>query len=140
MFFIFKYIVYIMRWIKTLCILTTILLVLDFSYIYANRSLFEKQIIDVQRVVMEFRPVGALLCYVFLVFGLYYFIIRPKKSPLDAFLLGLVIYAVYETTNYATLKKWTAQIAVMDTLWGGTLFGLTTYLTYLATNTDMSNL
>jgi uncharacterized membrane protein len=49
---------------------------------------------------------------------------------LDAFLLGIVIYGVYETTSYALLKKWKLSIVLMDTLWGGVLFGLTTALVY----------
>jgi uncharacterized membrane protein len=79
---------------------------------------------------MEFRVEGAILCYLALILGLNYFIIQPKKSAVDAFIFGLVIYAVYETTNYATLKKWSPTLVVMDTLWGGVLFALTTYLTY----------
>ena len=56
-----------------------------------------------------------------------YFIIIPKKSHIDAFVLGLVIYGVYEGTNYAILKKWPLKIVIMDTLWGGILFALTSF-------------
>jgi uncharacterized membrane protein len=119
--------------IKKLLIVTVLLIAIDSAYLYTNMKMFSEQIIKVQRVVMTFKPEGAIVCYFALVFGLYYFIIQPKKSPLDAFLLGLVIYAVYESTNYATLKKWSPYLAVMDTLWGGILFGTTTYLTYALT-------
>ena len=119
--------------IKKLLIITVVMIALDSIYISIIMKTFSEQIIKIQRVVMTFRPEGAILCYFALVFGLYYFIIQPKKSPLDAFLLGLVIYAVYETTNYATLKKWSPYLVVIDTLWGGILFGTTTYLTYALT-------
>jgi hypothetical protein len=92
--------------------------------------MFEDQIVKVQRVVMQLRWEGALLCYLVLVFGINYFIIQPRKSVYDAFILGVVIYAIYETTNYATLKKWSETMVMMDSLWGGILFALTTYLTY----------
>ena len=92
--------------------------------------MFEDQIVKVQRVIMQMRWEGALLCYLVLVFGINYFIIQPRKSVYDAFILGVVIYAIYETTNYATLKKWSETMVVMDSLWGGVLFALTTYLTY----------
>ena len=45
-----------------------------------------------------------------------------------SFLLGLVTYGVYDFTNLALLSKWQLFTAVTDTLWGGTLFYLTTVL------------
>jgi len=41
-----------------------------------------------------------------------------------------VIYGVYDSTTYALLKKWDLTLAITDTLWGGTLMGLTTAITY----------
>jgi hypothetical protein len=68
------------------------------------------------------------LCYIFLIFALNYFIIQPKRSVNDAFFLGILIYGVYETTNYALFTKWSFLTVVIDTLWGGTLFALTTFI------------
>jgi len=107
-----------------------ILLTLDFIYIYATFNEFRLQIAEVQRVVLQVKYLGAILCYFFLIFGLYYFILREHKSVLDAMLFGFVIYGVYDTTTYAVLKKWKLKLMVMDTLWGGALMGLTTWLTY----------
>lgn len=67
-------------------------------------------------------------CYLLLVAGLYYFIILPKRPPLDAFYLGIFVYGVYDTTNLATFDKWRPELALVDTLWGGTLFATTTYV------------
>ena len=106
------------------------MLLLDAIYLTVNKDLFANQVVDVQRVVLEFRPLGALMCYILLIFGLYYFIIKDKKSLLDAFLFGIVIYGVYESTNYAILKKWSPKVLVVDTLWGGILMMLTTFVTY----------
>ena len=116
--------------VKTLFIISVTMLTLDFIFLSANQKMFEIQIADVQRVSLQFRPMGAILCYIALVFGLYYFIIKTNRSPLDAFLLGVVINAVYEGTSYAILKKWKWQIVIMDTLWGGVLLSLTTIITY----------
>jgi len=49
-------------------------------------------------------------------------------NPKDAFLFGLVIYAVYDFTNLATFSKWSLYLSVIDTFWGGTLFGVTTWI------------
>jgi uncharacterized membrane protein len=92
--------------------------------------MFELQIAAVQRVSLQFRLSGAILCYLLLILGLYYFIILPKKSVMDAFLFGIVIYGVYETTNYTLLKKWKPEIVVIDTLWGGVLFAIVTSIIY----------
>jgi uncharacterized membrane protein len=69
------------------------------------------------------------ITYVFLIFILEYFIISKKENYKTAFLLGLSVYAVYELTNYSLFKNWTILTVIIDTLWGGILFGLTTLLT-----------
>jgi uncharacterized membrane protein len=107
-----------------------ILLTFDFIYIYATFNEFRLQIAEVQRVVLDIKYLGAILCYFFLIFGLYYFILREHKSVFDAMLFGFIIYGVYDTTTYAVLKKWKLKLMIMDTLWGGALMGLTTWLTY----------
>ncbi len=107
-----------------------ILLALDFIYINLNRTAFENQIIEIQRVALRIRTFPAVLCYIFLIGGLYYFILKNNRPVFDAFLFGLVIYGVYDTTNYATLKKWNPRFALMDTLWGGVLMALTTSIVY----------
>lgn len=107
-----------------------VFLSLDFVFLYSMRSMFNKQIIAVQGSPVVMDVYAAIICYIVLIFGIYYFIIREKKSILDAFLLGLVIYAVYETTTLSLLKKWTYKTAIIDTAWGGTLFALTTFIVY----------
>jgi len=110
-----------------------IMLVLDGIFLGMNRGMFELQIAEVQRVVLEIRYLGVALCYAFLILGLYYFIIKDRRPVIDAMLLGFVIYGVYETTTYALLKKWRLQTMAIDILWGGILFGLTTMITYKLT-------
>lgn len=116
--------------LKELTIIAVVMLTLDFTYFSFAGKMFAEQIASIQRVVMQVRPLGAFVCYFFLVLGLYYFIIREKRSIQDAAILGLVIYAVYESTNYALLKRWKPEIAIMDSLWGAVLFATTTYITY----------
>lgn len=120
-----------MKSLKVILIIAAVMLTLDFMYISFTGKLFAEQIASIQRVAMQVKPLGAIICYFFLIFGLYYFIIREKRSVQDAAILGLVIYAVYDSTNYALLKQWRPEIAIMDSLWGATLFATTTYITYL---------
>lgn len=107
-----------------------VLVVLDSIYLHLINPYFNKQIKLVQQTDITIDFTAAILCYVFLIFGLNYFIIGQHKSATDAFLLGLTIYAVYELTNKALLKKWSWFTVLMDTLWGGILFSLTTLVVY----------
>lgn len=50
------------------------------------------------------------------------------KTALEAFLLGLAVYAVYDFTNYATFAKYQLGFGILDSLWGGTLFTLVFYV------------
>ncbi len=122
-----------MRFFDTVLLPALIMLVLDGIFLGMNRDMFALQVAEVQRVVLEVRYLGAVLCYALLIFALYYFIIKDRRPVIDAMLLGFVIYGVYETTTYALLKKWKLQTMMIDTLWGGILFGLTTMITYKLT-------
>ena len=115
---------------KKLLIMGVTMLTLDYIYLSANRNLFEIQIADVQRVSLQFRPLGAIICYIALIFALYYFVIKDHRPILDALILGVVINAVYEGTTYAIFKKWNMKVVIMDILWGGVLLALTTLITY----------
>jgi len=110
-------------------ITSIILLALDAVYLSASQTIFAEQVAQVQRVAMNVRLTGAIACYALLILGLNYFILFEQKTILDAFLLGIIIYGVFDSTNYALFKHWKPTIALMDTLWGGILFALTTYLT-----------
>ena len=101
---------------------------IDSVYLQLIKSYFEKQIQAVQGSAIKVNFLGVALCYIFLIIGINYFIIKPRKSVTDAFLLGIVIYGVYETTNYALFKNWSLLTVFIDTLWGGILFALTTYI------------
>jgi len=116
--------------LQVLLLTLIVFLSLDFVFLYSMSSMFNKQIVAVQGSPVVFDMYAAALCYIALIFGIYYFIIREKKSILEAFYLGVIIYAVYETTTLALLKNWTYKTAIIDTTWGGILFALTTFIVY----------
>lgn len=110
-----------------------ILIALDSIYLTAIRGFFNNQVRAVQGSDIQLNFIAAGITYVLLIFGLNYFIIQQKRSVMDAAALGFVIYGVYEFTNLSLLKKWFPLTAVIDTLWGATLFALTTAFTYKIT-------
>ena len=95
------------------------------------KNYFNNQVQRIQGSPIKINYLGTALCYIFLIIGINYFIIKPHKSVNDAFLLGIIIYGVYETTSYALLKNWSIITVIIDTLWGGLLFATTTYLVNL---------
>ena len=107
-----------------------VLILIDSIYLYTVSNYFNKQIFSIQKSEIKLELVSAIICYLFLVFGIYYFIIKDKRPIFDAFLLGMVIYMVYETTNKAILKNWNWKTVLLDGVWGGILFALTTYIIY----------
>ena len=114
-----------------LLITALIFVILDGIYLNLIRDYFNKQIKAVQGSDIKVDFAAAAITYIFLIFGLNYFILSKNGSIKDAALLGLVIYAVYEFTNKALLKNWSYTTAAIDTAWGATLFGLTTAFIHL---------
>lgn len=111
-----------------LLITAIVFVIIDGIFLTMMKPYFENQVKLVQGTALKVNITATLLCYVFLIFGIYYFIIEPNKSVQDAFLFGIVIYAVYETTSRALLTKWKWSTVFIDTLWGGILFALTAWI------------
>lgn len=107
-----------------------VFVLLDSVYLNLTKNYFNKQIKAIQGTEIELNFIAAAITYIFLIFGLNYFIIKKNRSVKDAAIFGLVIYAVYEFTNLSIIKKWSPLTAVIDTLWGAILFGLTTGIIY----------
>jgi uncharacterized membrane protein len=107
-----------------------LLLLLDSVYLSLLKNMFVYQVLQVQKTPIQIRFTGVMMCYLFLIAGLWYFIIRTKQSPVDAGFLGLFVYGVFDTTMYSLFRNWDLKVAIIDTIWGGVLFYSTTFLTY----------
>jgi uncharacterized membrane protein len=66
----------------------------------------------------------AVLVYPLLALGIDVFVLPRAQAMQQAGLLGalfgLVVYGVYDLTNYATLAGWPAIVTVVDIAWGTT--------------------
>jgi uncharacterized membrane protein len=107
-----------------------IFVVLDGVYLNLIKNYFNEQIKSVQGSEIKINLVSAAITYIFLIYGLNYFIIKKNRSVSDAALLGLIIYGVYEFTNLSIIKNWYILTTIIDTTWGAVLFGLTTAIIY----------
>ena len=65
----------------------------------------------------------ALLCYMLMALSLQYFAIN-QNSLINALVLGLVIFGIYNTTNLCTLDKYEIKTAAVDIVWGTILYGI----------------
>jgi uncharacterized membrane protein len=131
-----------------LIVLAIIVLALDAVFLTLFKDFFARQVMLVQGTAMQVNIPSAAMCYILMVLGLYYFVLRHIIVPnatsaaasiqtmrigdgiKTAFFLGILVYGVYETTTLAILKNWTPTTALIDTTWGGTLFALSTYIFY----------
>lgn len=125
--------------ITILLVTFIVYIAIDSLYLFSMKGYFDKQIILVQGSPIKMNILAAVLCYISLVFGLYYFIIKDKKPLYQAFLLGLVIYSVYELTTWSLLKNWKYETVIIDSLWGGILCALTTAIIYKVSKLFMIN-
>jgi uncharacterized membrane protein len=106
-----------------------LLVVFDFVYFYFTYSIYANNVARIQRVAMQINIPVAIICYVLIALGYYYFLLRKKDTSLvDAVFLGGFVYGVYNLTSWALFKKYDWFVAVMDTLWGSFLFGLVFYV------------
>lgn len=121
---------YIIYYIMLILVLV-IVLIIDFIYLSLSYKPFISMIQIVQQDdVIEYNYIAAMMTYFLLAFAIDYFIIKNNKNEIDAMILGIIIYGVYDLTNMALLKNWNYNIALQDILWGGVLFYITTIIYY----------
>ena len=101
-----------------------ILLAIDTFWLSFIKTHYNKVITSIQGGSPPlFRPLYAIPVYI----ALGYLLMFPKTKG-QAFFLGLCTYAIYDFTVLTLFHKYPLNIALMDTLWGGTLFVLVKFL------------
>jgi uncharacterized membrane protein len=100
-------------------IITVVLLILvDIPWLTFSASAQQSAIRDIQGgKAPYFRLTAAIPVYL----ALAYLVLRVK-TPKEAFLTGLAVYAVYDFTVYTIFDRYPIWIAVADAIWGGVLF------------------
>ena len=114
---------------KHIITIAVIMLALDIIYLKMVSGHFNKLMNKIQGKPITLKYLPAILCYTIMVFAMYYFIVKENKPLLDAFILGFVIYGVYDTTNMATIDAWDWKTVALDSIWGACLFTMTYFLT-----------
>jgi uncharacterized membrane protein len=121
--------------IRLFIIMVIILTTLDLIFIgLITNKLWYKNVSNIQKSPLSVKPFYGLLSYIFIWIVLYYFILKDmnktnyKNKLFEAFLLGFSCYAIFDFTNLAIFKDYDLLTAMIDMIWGGSVFLLTTYL------------
>jgi uncharacterized membrane protein len=107
-----------------------LMMFLDTCYLFFAKPLYENQVVTIQRVALQVKPLGALAAYITMAVGLWFFVLQNPTANvyLKAMILAFAVFGTYNATSYAILKKFRASLAVMDTIWGMLMFTAASFL------------
>tara|TARA_B100000925_G_C21881019_1_gene418490 strand:+ start:344 stop:718 length:375 start_codon:yes stop_codon:yes gene_type:complete len=105
--------------------ITVLMVVIDSLYLFFIKNRYGQMIANIQKSPMNVKICGAVLSYSMVVAGFYIFGYRENLSATKTFLLGFIMYGLYETTSYALFDNWEIWALIIDSLWGGLLYLLT---------------
>jgi uncharacterized membrane protein len=83
---------------------------------------------------------AAIIFYLVFIMGVVFFVINPaivkdswSYALLAGMFFGFITYSTYDLTNLATLKDWPLKITVIDMIWGTSLGGMVSVITFFIT-------
>ena len=123
-------------------IIIVFILLIDFVWLYVNYNNYNRLVEKVQGSSISINIIGALLSYVTVLIGFFYFSIPMITNELNkdknqsllilclkyGGLLGLIMYGIFNTTNIGIFKNYEIYVALIDTLWGTFLFTISSYI------------
>lgn len=81
--------------------------------------------------------IAAAIFYLIFILGIVFFVIHPALEKgswtyalFAGLLFGFITYATYDLTNLATIKNWPLKITIIDLIWGTSLGGLVSTITF----------
>lgn len=117
------------------------LTIIDLIWIYNNKNLYGTLVNNIQRSNMNLRILGALIAYPLMYIGLIFVVFKlieqdTNKNKLFlalryGALFGLIIYGVFNATNYAMFSNYNLMTGIIDTMWGTFAYFITTFVTLL---------
>jgi len=126
--------------ITSLISLTLFVLILDICWLTLSRQGYSHLVQRVQGAPIQIQYAPAVASYICVILAITVFAIpmieakmKQNKHLLQTCLLyggglGFVIYGVFNFTNMAIFKNYDPIMAAKDTLWGVTLFTVSTYV------------
>ena len=104
--------------VKRLILIGLLLVLCDIPWLWASASMSHPMFRKIQGgMPLEPRWAAAVPVYLALAY-----LLQLAQSTVEAGLIGLSTYAVYDFTNLTTLTNYSATVAIADSVWGGVLF------------------
>ena len=117
--------------------ITLLILFILFDLIWFSISvpnIYTPVFTKIQGVPPSYRITGGLFAWVLLALGLYLFVLPLSHSLTDALvygaIFGLVVYGVYNGSNYATFKDWNTNIFFSDLIYGTAVTSIISLIAY----------
>jgi uncharacterized membrane protein len=80
---------------------------------------------------------AAMAFYLLYIVGIIFFVVNPaiekgswRYALFAGIFFGFITYATYDLTNLATIKNWPLKITIIDLIWGSSLGGSVSWITY----------
>ena len=119
-----------MRDFKKILVISIVMLVLDVIWLkFGIGPSFSKMVSNIQGKTTTINYYYAAGAYIFMIISFYQFIVKKNSNYFDSYLLGIIIFAVFDLTSAALFDDWKLELLVLDIMWGGLLY-LTTHYIY----------
>lgn len=123
--------------IKSMLVIFVIMFLLDIFVLTLLKPFWGDAVLKIQKKPLRINYTYGFIAYLFLVFGLYYIIYRyvnktswKKDTLIQGFMYGFFVYGTFDFTNLALFNDYPLGLALVDTVWGGVLMALTSFITY----------
>lgn len=123
-------------WAK-LFVTLVILLAMDFAWLTLNKNGYSLMVSKVQGSPLKVQLLGAIMSYICVFLAITFFVLPGVENDTGnkfwlslkyGGFLGLLIYGVFNFTNLAIFSNYDIKMALRDTLWGVTLFTITSWI------------
>jgi uncharacterized membrane protein len=125
-------------------IICLVIIFLDIAWISLNFSTYSNSILKIQKASLNLRYEHAIIAYILILFSILYVAIpftsqniknsnnTIENKLLQSFMyggaVGFSIFGIYNFTSLAIYKDLDVSIAITDTIWGTTLYTITTFI------------
>ena len=116
-------------------------IIVDAPYLYTNADLYKNRTLAISGKEYTKRYYSAIVVYLALALGIYVLVLprirssssvswkdRLQDSIMYGGAFGLASYATFDFTMHFMFEKWDLGVSIMDSVWGGVLCSIVTFI------------